>query len=304
MTQYDEFARLMTTKYNDALKLVPQLMEDPLQGTVELDTEKGAEYLADPRYGHAVMRELDTDDTDTDIDDIASYQRFTFFGDYYHNARWSKRNMLRMRAAVQPGGPFAKAQAAAWARKKMQVTLAAMTGTMYEGKTPTTTVALPGAQTIVHGSAGFTIGKFDDAVERLRTLGRVAPGEQIYCAWNAKAEKTFINQTQVASRDYSAKMVRDNRGRLTDYGPVHFIDVPDLYDKDGNVVERYLSLASTTRTCLMWTKQSVKRWIVDEVAGVVTWEQAKRRFVVSTDGSVGASRQDDFGVVAIEVVES
>jgi len=308
-SQQEQLATLMSSRYAETLKLWSQQTRDPLEGLIEETHEQGAEGLSDDYIGHAVMRKIETRDAELPTDTIGTDRRWLYFDDYHHDAYVSQKDEIRLKTMTQARSKFAEAQAAAAARLRMYVAISGLLGTVYTGKNGSTPVDLPNGQTIVHGSAGFSLPKFDTAVQMLKTRGQLDPnmGDRAVLLWNAKAEKSFINTLEVASRDYSNSMVRE-KGYLPSWGLVDFVMIEDLYDKAGTLVERYLPYEAgspNVRTLIMFVKKkALTRWRPDHTQGVVTWDQRRRSYLVSTDESVGARRNHEFQVVPIQVTET
>jgi len=311
-TQSENMATLMSSRYADTLQVLSQQNRDLLSGLVEDVTDQGADAMSDDFVGTAIMRPLNTRDTELQTTPIDAWRRWMYFDDYYHDTTVAKHDEIRLKTMTDARSTFARQQVAAANRQKVATVINASTATMYQGKTGTTPIAFPAGQNIVHGGAGFSTTKFDSGVEMLKTKGMFdeQEGDRIICLWNAKAEKSLMTAVEFASRDYSSMMVRE-KGRIVSMGLVDFIRVEDLYDpnkQDGSILERYLPYTAgspNVRKLIMFIKnKSFKRWTPYSANGVVTWEQSYRRYRVSTDISVGARRNHEYMVVTIEVTES
>lgn len=309
-TQSENLATLMSARYADALKLWGQQDKDLLAGLVDDVYDQGAEALSDDFVGQTVMRPLTTRDTELQTIPIDVWRRFMYFDDYYHDTTVSKHDEFRLKTMTDARSQFARTQNAAANRQKVKTVIDSAQAAVYTGKNGTTAVTFPAGQIIAHGSAGFSTAKFDQAIEMLKTraLFDEMAGDRLICLWNAKAEKSLMTAVEFASRDYTTMMVRD-KGSIRSMGLVDFLRVEDLYDMiAGTVVERYLPYAAgspNVRDCLMFVaRKSFKRWTPYSASGVVTWEQESRRYRISTDLSVGARRNHEYGVVVIKVTET
>lgn len=305
-SQQANFANVMRPKYEAALKLWVQQLKPVTSGLVMETSETGAEQLAEDFVGTTTMRKLETRDNDVKKGTVATMRRWTFADDYYSQIPYTKQDQIRL--AVDPASGVAQSQVAAANRTIDLVRISAMLGNAYTGKTMSTPVALPGGGTIGDLSEGFTLDKFDLAVAYLKKYGMMEPGDRINCLWTQFEEKTFINVNEVASYWFSEKRPRDEGG-IKNYGDVDFVRLEDVYDMNGNLVNRMLpygvgtgTSGANVRTALMWVKKAVKAWTPLTVDGLVDWDPRSLEYLVTTMRTTGASRRMDRGVVAINCI--
>lgn len=303
MSTQSQLAAVMTTKYSASIELWAQQETAATEGLCIEDGEAGVENKSEDFFGTTTMRRKDTRDTDLTKSDVPTTRRWVFSDPYYNQVAVDTADKLRMR--VDPANGIAQAQTAAAMRTKDLIMITAALGTAYTGKTFSTPVTLPGAGTIADGNAGFTLAKFDAAIQYLRTYGQMAKGDRIWALWTAAEENTFKNILQVASRDYSVAMVRD-QGVVKSSGIVDFHDLEDLYDETGTLVHRMLPYGTgtgtggaNTRTVLMGVKKAIRRWTPGGVSGDVWWNGSKRQFEITTEMDCGAARRFDRGIVAV-----
>lgn len=306
MSMQQKLAEAMTTKYSSSITLWAQQSKAVTDGLVMEDSQTGVENISDDSMGLTVMREKTTRNTDLTADEIDFIRRWTFSKPYYNRITVDSADKLRMR--VDPGTGIAQAQVAAANRTKDQIAISAMLGTAYTGKTFSTPVALPNGGTILDGNTGYVIAKFEDAVAYLKKYGMMQEGDRINCLWTQFEEKTFGNQLQVGSRDYTSIQYRDTGG-IKRYGLVDFHLLEDVYDHQGNLMHRMLPYSvgtgtggANTRTSLMWVKKAVKRWTPKQPSGYVWHYGRADEYDIVTTMDAGASRQLDRGVVAVTCI--
>lgn len=306
MSQQAQLAAAMTTRYSESIELWAQQKKAVTTGLCMEDTESGVENKSEDFFGVTTMRRKDTRDTDLTKNELSTTRRWVFSDPYYNQIPVDTADKLRFR--VDPATGIAEAQVAAAERQKDIVFLSAIQGTAYTGKTFSNAVALPGGGTIADGATGFTLAKYDSAVQYLRTYGMMDPGDRIWCLWTADQENAFSNILQVASRDFSQAYVRD-KGGVSSYGMVDFHALEDLYDETGSLVARMLpygvgtgTAGANLRTVFMGVKKAIRRWTPGGVRGDVWWNGSKRQFEITTELDTGAARRMERGVLAINCI--
>lgn len=306
MSQQQELANAMTTRYSASIELWAQQEKAVTDGLCIEDSEAGVENKSEDFYGVTTMRRKETRDTDLTKSEVATRRRWVFSDPYYNQVAVDTSDKLRMR--VDPATGIAQAQTAAAMRTKDKILISAATAIAYGGKTFSTQIPFPGAGTLAEGNTGFVIAKYDDAVEYLQRYGQMGPEDRIWALWTSYEQKTFMNVLQVSSRDYTTAGNRD-KGEVKSYGLVDFYRIEDLYDEDGDLVERMLPYSVGTgtgganvRTMLMGVKKAVRRWTPGGVKGDVWWNGSKRQYEITTEMDCGASRRLDRGVVAVPCI--
>ena len=306
MSMQQKLAEAMTTRYSSGITMWAQQKKAVTDGLVLEDGQSGVENLSDDSMGLTVMREKNTRNADLTPDEIDYVRRWTFSKPYYNRVTVDSSDKLRMR--VDPATGISGAQVAAANRSRDQIAISAMLGTAYTGKTFSNPVALPGGGTIPDNNTGFVIAKFEDACAYLKKYGMMEEGDRINCLWTQFEEKTFGNQLQVGSRDYTTIQYRDS-GQIKSYGLVDFHRLEDVYDHLGNLLHRMIpygvgtgTAGANTRTALMWVKKAIKRWTPKAPSGYVWHYGRADEYDIVTTMDCGASRQLDRGVVAVTCI--
>lgn len=305
-SQQQQFVTIMRPKYEAAVRLWAQQLKPMTEGLVEQTSEQGADQLAEDFFGVTVMEKLETSDSDVKKQTVPTERRWVFSDDYYNQVPMRRQDQVRL--AVDPTTGIAQAQVAAANRTLDLIAISAMLGTAYVGKTMSTPLTLPAGGIIADGNTGFTLAKFDAAVQYLKQYGMLEPGDRINALWTNTEEQTFINVNEVASYWFSQTRPRD-QGKVGEYGLVDFYRLEDVYDMRGNLVHRMLPYGVGTgtgganqRTVLMWVKKAVKRWTPLNVEGLVDWDPRALRYLITTMRSCGAARRMERGVVAVNCI--
>jgi hypothetical protein len=150
----------------------------------------------------------------------------------------------KIRTLIDPTSSYSKAAAAAIGRKIDDVIIEAMGGNAYSGVSGGTTVALPAASKIAHGSAGLTLAKLLQT-KRLLDSQDVDPSIPRYFACTPDQIEDLLGVTQVTSSDY-ASVKALAQGQLDTFLGFKFITTTRLTD-DG-----------TSRLCYGWAEDGVK----------------------------------------------
>jgi hypothetical protein len=306
MSQQAQFAAAMTTKYSASIDLWAQQKKAVTTGLCLEDTDQGVENKSEDMFGVVTMAPKNTRDTELGASELSTTRRWVFSQPYFNRLVLDSDDKVRLR--VDPSSGMAEAQVAAAERQKDLIHIAACTGTAYTGKTFSTPVSLPGGGTLTEGNTGYTLAKYDAAVQYLRTYGMMEPADRIWCLWTSAEENTFKNVLQVSSNDYTMKRVRDE-GVVASYGKVDFHELEDLYDETGALVHRMLPYSAGTgtgganvRTVLMGVKKAVRRWTPGGVRGYVWFNGTKDQYEIVTRLDAGAARRMERGIVAIPCI--
>lgn len=306
MSQPEQLAAAMTTKYSASLELWAQQETAITEGLCIEDSEAGVENKSEDFFGVTTMRRKETREMELTKSQVNTMRRWVFSDPYYNQVPVDTSDALRTR--VDPKTGIAQAQLAAAMRTKDKLLITAATAIAYAGKTFSSQVSFPVAGTLAEGNTGFVLAKYDAAVEYLKRYGQMGRNDRIWCLWTSAEEATFMNVLQVSSRDYTTSGNRD-KGQITSYGLVDFYRIEDLYDESGTLVERMLPYSADTgtggadvRTCLMGVKKAIKRWTPKAPTGDVWWNGEKRIWAITTEMDMGAARRLDRGIVAVPCI--
>jgi hypothetical protein len=133
------------------------------------------------------------------VDSIHS-RRMVILRDYYWNDYIDKEDKLKM--LIDPQSPYAQNAASALVRKLDSLVYFGARGSALSGETGSTSVVLPSAQKIAHGSAGMSLAKILQG-SRLLNAAEV-PMDGRYAVIESNGLEDLLNIQQLTSSDYNA----------------------------------------------------------------------------------------------------
>lgn len=287
-------------KYAAGIELTAQQLTSELESTLNVYPDPTGEMVSWDQIGVVRMQPKTGAAVDIPTVDTPHKRRWMVPQDFQHRDLIDKFDKLKM--LNDPTNDYVTAHVAAGQRKKDKIIIDALLGTAQTGKAAATSVVLPSAQKIAAASAGFTFAKVQEGIRLLRRRNAIMKGEAVTIVYTSFQEKEFMNTTEVKSVDYNSQRVL-MEGEVGTFYTCFFKRVEDEYDDDGNVV-RFLPLASTTRSCLMYPKSAGKTGTWMPLSGVVEWVVEKGSWQVKPEMSFGCSRGQETKVVQIDCVES
>ncbi len=201
-------------------------------------------------------------------------------------------NFDRPTLITDPTSKYAVNAVAAMNRSIDDEIIAAALATAYGGRDGTTTYAFPtSTHQIVHGSASLTLAKLLTAKEILDSYEN-DPDEPRFLALSAKQVTELLKTTEVKSADYNTVKALA-AGQIDTFLGFKFIRT-----------ER-LKKASSTRSCLAWSQNSILLGIGTDIITRVS-ERADKNYAtqVYVGMFIGATRMDEKGVVEIQATET
>lgn len=200
-------------------------------------------------------------------------------------------NEDKVRMLISPSSEYAMAGAWAMGRAMDDAIISAVSGTAYGGVSGGTSVALPSAQKIVHGSAGLTLTKLLEAKEILDSSD-VDPDEPRYMVVTAKQLQNMLGVEQITSADY-ANVKALVQGDIDTFLGFNFIRTERLVTDGSN------------RLVLAFTQNAIGLALGQDINTKIS-ERADKNYAtqVFLSMSIGATRVEDEKVVEIACVES
>jgi hypothetical protein len=188
---------------------------------------------------------------------------------------------------ISPQSEYAMAGAWAMGRAMDDAIISAATGNAFGGVSGGTTVALPAAQKIAHGSAGLTLEKLIEAKEIL-DANDVDPDEARYCVVTSKQMSNLLNITKVTSADY-ASVKSLVQGQIDTYLGFKFLRT-----------ERLGLDSNSDRQVLAFTQSGIGLAVGQDVNTRIS-ERADKNYAtqVFLSMTIGATRVEDEKVVEI-----
>jgi len=283
-----EITTAFVNQFSSNVQMLSQQQGSLLRNAVDSETINGEKAFFD-QIGSVAASERGDRHTDTPIMDVPHARRMVTMKDYHHNSLIDDQDKLRL--LIDPTSSYAKAAANAMGRKMDDIIISALLGTALTGKTGSTSVTLPSAQKIAHGSAGLTIAKLVEAKQKLDEQS-VDPSIRRYIAVSPKQISDLLNNTTVTSADFNT--VRSlATGSLSSFVGFDFIVSNRLTtDTDGN------------RQVIAWAEDGCMMAIGKDVTARID-ERPDKSYATQVYycASFGATRMEEVKVVEIACTE-
>tara|TARA_R100000322_G_scaffold44730_2_gene28044 strand:+ start:6337 stop:7200 length:864 start_codon:yes stop_codon:yes gene_type:complete len=201
-------------------------------------------------------------------------------------------NEDKVRMLISPSSEYAQAGAWAMGRAMDDAIIDAASGNAFGGVAGGTTVALPSAQKIVHGSAGLSVTKLIEAKEIL-DANSVDPEEPRYCVVTSKQLSDLLAITQITSADFNSVKALV-QGEIDTFMGFKFIRT-----------ERLDTNSSSNRLVLAFAQSGIGLAVGQDINTRIS-ERADKNYAtqVFLSMTIGATRIEDEKVVEIECTES
>ena len=201
-------------------------------------------------------------------------------------------NEDKVRMLISPSSEYAQAGAWAMGRAMDDAIIDAASGNAFGGVAGGTTVALPSAQKIAHGSAGLSVTKLIEAKEIL-DANSVDPEEPRYCVVTSKQLSDLLAITQITSADFNSVKALV-QGEIDTFMGFKFIRT-----------ERLDTNSSSNRLVLAFAQSGIGLAVGQDINTRIS-ERADKNYAtqVFLSMTIGATRIEDEKVVEIECTES
>jgi hypothetical protein len=256
-----------------------------LRATITEDSVTGEKFNFE-RVGNVAAVVKSTRHTATPVLDVPHSRRTGTMTDYQWADLVDNEDKLRM--LISPESAYAKAGANAMGKAFDDLIIAAATGNAVDGDG--SNVALPSGQKIVHGSTGFTLAKLL-TVKEIMDGGEVSDDDRVIII-GSKQVSDLLNTTEIKNADYNSVKALAS-GQIDTFMGFKFIR------------SERLALATTTRSCIAYTKSAIGLGLGSDVTTKIDerpdLSYAHQVYLAFT---AGATRIEDEGVVQIDCTES
>lgn len=260
-----------------------------LRGTVNVENVTGESFAIERIGGIDAPNKITNLHGDTPLNNTPHTRRWGFISDYDVADLIDKQS--RVKLLINPDSAYTLRHAGTMGRGVDDAIIAALGGSVAEGKTGTTTTALPAAQKIASGSTGLTIAKLQNAKKLL----------------DAAEVDEFIPRFFVATSNQISDLLSDDKITSQDFNTVKALvrGEVDQYMGFTFVRSERLVKSSTTRYCYAYASLGITLGIAMEPNSVVAPRPDKRMSQqIYTSGSWGATRVEDAMVVEVACTES
>ena len=274
-------------QYQNTMRMLLQQADSRLEGTTIPPIKQEGEYLYWERLGASEAIDLPGRHSDTpNIEPDHSRRRQTA-NPYVWATLLDRHDAARM--LVDPKGPYQMTAKNAMNRRKDRIILAALGGSAYGGAAGGTTITLPTAQKVAHGSVGMTIGKLLSAKQILDEAE--APMEGRYFVCPSESIIDLLGTTEITNADYNTVRALVT-GQIDSYLGFKFIQSELVYLENGSTTTTWYNYA--------YCKGAVGLGKVEDITVRLT-ERADKNYAwqpyVSMD--MGATRVEDEMVVEV-----
>jgi hypothetical protein len=284
-----EITTAFVEQYKSNVFHLAQQKGSRLRDAVRTETVVGKSHFFE-RIGTAAAQKRTSRHSDTPRMDTPHSRRKVTMDDY----DWADLidNEDKVRMLISPQSEYAMAGAWAMGRAMDDSIIAAATGNAFGGVSGGTTVALPAAQKVAHGSAGLNLDKLIEAKEILDG-NDVDPDEARYLIATSKQMSDLLALEKVTSSDY-ASIKALVQGEINTYLGFNFIRTERL-GLDG----------SSNRQVLAFTQSGIGLAVGSDVSTRIS-ERADKNYAtqVFLSMTIGATRIEDEKVVEIACVEA
>jgi len=279
-----EITTAFVEQYKSNVFHLAQQKGSRLRDAVRTETVTGKAHFFE-RIGSVAAQKRTSRHSDTPRMDTPHSRRKVTMDDY----DWADLidNEDKVRMLISPQSEYAMAGAWAMGRAMDDAIISAATGNAFGGVSGGTTVALPAAQKIAHGSAGLTLEKLIEAKEIL-DANDVDPDEARYCVVTSKQMSNLLNITKVTSADY-ASVKSLVQGQIDTYLGFKFLRT-----------ERLGLDSNSDRQVLAFTQSGIGLAVGQDVNTRIS-ERADKNYAtqVFLSMTIGATRVEDEKVVEI-----
>jgi len=241
------------------------------------------------RLGSTAAQKMTSRHADTPLISTPHSRRKVVMEDYNWADLVDKADQIKMLA--DPGSEYMTAGVWAMGRTIDDLILEAMTGnaTSVSSADATSSVALPAAQKVAHGSAGMTLAKLRTARKILREAD-IDPDEELYLAISAdKMEDLFAESgTPIISSDYNdtKPLVAGTIGKFFGFNFIH--------------TERLNNDSNGNQQVMAWAKNGIGLSVGQNIETKIS-ERPDKNYSVQcyAQMSLGSTRIQDNHVVEI-----
>jgi len=275
------------SQFSDNLHSLVEQRGSKLRPSVKVEMAKGEKHFFD-RLGSFEASEITSRLENTNLIDPAHSRRMASVARYDASTYLDDIDKLKM--LIDPTNDYAIKLARAQGRKLDDVILAAMLGSASTGVAGAGSTAFDASnQQIAHGSAGFTVAKFNQALRILEGNDVDVDDVRMYLAIGARAVEDLFAEDDVVSFDFQNSKALAS-GKLPSFRGVNIIRTQRIPDKT----------ASTTYRGLLYTEDNMKVAMNKDIEVKVA-ERADLNFVqqISTYMQYGAVRMEESTVVDV-----
>lgn len=277
------------SQFSDNLHSLVEQRGSKLRPAVKVEMAKGEKHFFD-RLGSFEATEITSRLEDTNLIDPAHSRRMASVARYDASTYLDDIDKLKM--LVDPTSDYAIKLARAHGRKLDDIIIDAMLGTAATGAAGAGSQAFDTSNNqIAHGSAGFTVAKFNQALRILEAADVDVDDVPLFLAIGARAVEDLLGDS---SNQFTSFDFQDDKalakGGLPNFRGVNIIRTQRITDET----------ADTTFRGLLFTHDNTKVAMSQDIE-VKTAERADKNFLqqISTYMMYGAVRMEENTIVDV-----
>lgn len=279
-------------QFSAQVHLLAEQRMSRLRNTVRLEPVTGESAAFERVGGIDAPNEIAELHGDTPLNNTPHSRRWAFMKDYDVADLIDKQS--RVRLLIDPDSVYTMRHAGTMGRGVDDSIISALGGSAAEGKSGTSTQALPDAQKIAHGSTGLTIAKLIQTKEKL-DAAEVDEFIPRFFVCGSRQMRDLLEDDKVTSRDFNTVQALV-RGEIDTFLGFRFIRSERL------VVG---TIAANIRECYGYAQTGVVLGVADEPQSVAAPRPDKRMAQqIYTWGTWGGVRMEDVQVVQVACDES
>ena len=276
-------------QYQNTIRILVQQKASRLEGTTIPPIQVTGDALYWERMGATEAVELVTRHDDTPNIEVDHSRRKQTATPRVWATLLDTQDQVRM--LVDPKNYYNQIARMAFNRAKDSVIITALGGTAYSGQAGATSVVLPSAQKIAHGSVGLTISKLMTAKERL-DADEVDEDMERYIAVAARQITNLLETTEVKSADYNTVKALVE-GKINTFMGFKFIRT------------QLLDLTASVRYCYAYAKGAIGFGTLKDIESKIDQRSDKNyAWQVWGQMDIGATRIEEEQVIEIACSES
>ena len=277
------------SQFSDNLHSLVEQRGSKLRPSVKTEMAKGEKHFFD-RLGSFEASAINNRLEVTDLQDPGHSRRMASVLRYHASTYLDDMDKLKM--LIDPSSDYAIKLARAHGRKLDDIIIDAMLGTAATGATGSGTESFDTSnQQIAHGSAGFTVAKFNQALRILEGNDVDVDDVKLYLAIGARAVEDLLTDTsnQITSMDFQDGKVLSN-GKMPSFRGVNIIRTQRIPAET----------ADTTYRGILYTEDTVNVAMAKDIE-VKSAERADLNFAqqISTYMQYGAVRMEEETIVDV-----
>ena len=288
----NQINKAFETSFSDNFIHLASQKQSKLGGAVRYEQVNDAKQFMFDRMDTVSMVQSVSRHEDTPLTEVPFSRRRVSFNTY--RAVDLIDNPDRVKMAKDPTSPTMKQLTAAMNRQKDDVVISAALGNAYSinSSDSASTVALPAAQKIAHGSADLTLAKLLNAKKILLNNDVDTDEEPMYVVVGPDQLEALLNVTTNTSIDHNSVRALMN-AEIQTWAGFHFI-ISTRLAKVGNI-----------RSCFAWAKSGIGL-AMNGSPNIRISERSDKNYSTQcfVECSLGATRIEDEKVVQLDCDES